>query len=286
MMLKRTMNAPLTILLLGCLLAPGCALLQSLLGGTPTPTASVAGVHIAEFSLIGATLVFDVAIKNPYTVPLPLVNIDYALSSRTQSFLQGQAALEGTIPAGESKTVSLPAKVVFLDLLKILQGVKAGSVIPYHGAFGLSVNAPVVGTLRVPLEKEGELPVPTAPTVSVSSVTWQNMSLSGATGLLKLKVGNPNSFAFDLAGFEYDFKLGGFDLAKGGLTNAASLAAGAAQEIGINFSVSTAQAGLGLLKMVQGQSSGYSLGGALAIGTPFGPLRIPLALTGQVPFLR
>jgi LEA14-like dessication related protein len=274
------------ILLLGCLLAlPGCALLQSLLGPTPTPTASVSGVHIADFSLTGATLVFDVAIKNPYTVPLPLVNVDYALSSQSQSFLQGQAPLEGTIPAGESKTVSLPAKVVFLDLLKILQGVRPGAVIPYHGAFGFSVNAPVVGTLRLPLEKDGELPVPTAPSVSVTSVTWQNMSLSGATGLLKLKVANPNSFALDLAGFDYDFKLGGVDLAKGGLTNPARLAAGAAQEIGIKLSVSTARAGLGILQMVQGQSSGYSLSGALAIGTPFGPLRIPLALTGQVPFL-
>jgi LEA14-like dessication related protein len=282
----RIFSVPVTILILGGLLTPGCALLQSLLGPQPTPTASVAGVRITDFSLTGATLAFDVAIKNPYTVPLPLVNIDYALSSQTLSFLQGQAALEGTIPAGESKTVTLPAKVVFLDLLKILQGVKPGALIPYHGAFGLSVNAPVVGTLRLPLDKDGELPVPAPPNVSVSSVKWQNVSLAGATGLLLLKVGNPNAFAFDLAGLDYDFKLGGVDLAKGGLTNAASLAAGAAQEIGINLSVSTAQAGLGILQLVQGQSSAYSLGGALAIGTPFGPLRIPLALTGQVPFLR
>lgn len=108
------------LLLLGSLLAlPGCALLQSLLGQTPRPTASVAGVRLAEFSLTGATLIFDVAIQNPYAVPLPLVNVDYALSSQSLSFLSGQAPLEGTIAAGGSKTVSLPAKLVFLDILKI-----------------------------------------------------------------------------------------------------------------------------------------------------------------------
>ena len=286
MLSKKTRSVPTIGLLLGCLFAlPGCALLQSLLGSTPKPTASITGVRITDFSLNDLTLVFDLAVSNPYQVDLPLVNIDYSLASQSTPFLQGQAPLQGSIPAGQSKTVSLPAKVVFRDLLKALQGVKAGASVPYKGTLGLSVNAPVLGALRLPLEKEGQLPIPAPPEVSVSSVTWQNLSLAGATGLLKMRVRNPNSFAFDVAGLDYDIKLGGFDLAKGGLTNAASLAAGAAQEIGIKVSVSTAQAGLAILQMVKGQSSTYSLGGAIAIGTPFGPLRVPLALTGQVPFL-
>ncbi len=148
------------------------------------------------------------------------------------------------------------------------------------------MNTPALGVLRLPLEKDGQFPVPTAPDVSIASVKWQSVSLAGATGLLALKVGNPNSFAFDLAAMEYHIKLGSFDLASGGLVNAASLAAGAAQEIGINVSVSTAQAGLALVQLLQGKSSNYTLGGAVAIGTPFGPLQIPLAVNGQVPFLR
>jgi len=112
----------------------------------------------------------------------------------------------------------------------------------------------------------------------------QNVSLTGATGLLKLRVANPN--AFDVAGLDYDIKLGGFDLAKGGLANLASLAAGGSQELGINVALSTAQTGMAVLQLLQGRASSYTLNGALAIGTPFGPLRIPLALAGQVPFLR
>ncbi|MBN2576912.1 MAG: LEA type 2 family protein [Deltaproteobacteria bacterium] len=287
MMCQKTGSLSTSSLLLVCLVAlPGCALLQSLLGSTPKPTASITGVRIADFSLNDLTLVFDMAVNNPYQVDLPLVNVDYSLASQSKPFLQGQAPLQGSIPAGKSKTLSLPAKIVFVDLIKALQGVKAGSSVPYKGSLGLSVNAPVLGALRLPLEKEGQLPVPAAPDVSVPSVTWKNVSLAGATGLVKMRVRNPNSFAFDVAGLDYDIKLGDFNLAKGGLTNAASLAAGAAQEIGINVSVSTAQAGMAIVKMLQGQSSGYSLGGTIAIGTPFGPLRIPLAVKGQVPFLR
>lgn len=281
-LIRRLRLLPLAVCFL---LLPGCALLQSLLGSTAQPTASVTGVRISDLSLGDLTLVFDIAITNPYSVPLPLVNIDYALASQGQPFLHGQAALQGDVPAGQSKTVSLPAKVVFVELLKLLQSVRPGAIIPYRGTLGLSVNAPVLGVLRLPLEKEGTLPVPAPPTVSVASVRWQSLSLAGARGVLNLRVTNPNAFAFDVAALDYDIKLGGHSLAKGGLVNAANLAAGAAQELGINVSVSTAQAGMAVLQLVQGQSSSYGLDGALAIGTPFGPLRIPVSVAGQVPLL-
>jgi len=275
---------------LGLLLAfalglSGCALLDSLLGPANRPTATLVGVRLTDFSLNDLTVVLDVAVKNPYAVPLPLANIEYAFASQGQPFLKGQAALQGSIAAGQSKTLSLPAKVVFAELLRLVSNVRPGALIAYRVTLGLSVNAPVLGPLRLPLEKAGTLPIPAPPAVSVASVVWTNVSLAGATGVLKLRVTNPNAFAFDVAALDYDVRLGAFHLAKGGLVNAASLAAGAAQELGINVSVSTAQAGMAIIQLVQGRSSAYSLGGALSIGTPFGPLRIPVNVTGQVPFV-
>lgn len=280
---RRALLALLTSVVLGL---SGCALLDSLLAPTNRPTATLVGVRITDFSLNDLTVVLDVAVKNPYSVALPLANIDYAFASQGQPFLKGQAPLQGSIPAGQSKTLSLPAKVVFAELLKLLVGVRPGAIIPYRASLGLSVNAPVLGPLRLPLEKDGTLPVPAPPAVSVPSVAWKNVSLAGVTGVVKLRVTNPNAFAFDVAGLDYDIKLGGFPLAKGGLVNAASLAAGAAQELGINVQVSTAQAGMAIIQLAQGRSSAYSVGGALSIGTPFGPLRIPVNVTGQVPFVR
>lgn len=277
----------LTTLLCACLLAlPGCAALSGLLGSQPKPQVKVSGVRIADLSLTNLTVVFDLTITNPYAVPLPLVNLDFALASGAQPFLKGQAAMQGTVPVSGSKTVSVPAKVVFLELLKTLTSVRPGAVVPYRASLGLSVDAPVVGTLRLPIEQDGQLPVPAVPNVSIPSITWQSVSLAGVAGVLKLRVANPNQFAFDLAGMDYNIKLGSFSLVKGGLTNAANLTAGGSQDLAINVAVSTAQVGLGIVQMLQGKGSGYSLGGALSLGTPFGPLRIPLAVNGQVPFLR
>lgn len=279
-------RSTVSILAIALLAFTGCATLSELLGGTPKPSAKVTGVRITDFSLSDLTLAFDVAVSNPYPVALPLVNMDFALASQGKPFLQGLAPLQGAVPAKGSQTVSMPAKITFSELIKAVQGVRPGAMVPYQTTLGLSVNAPAVGKLRLPLQKEGQLPVPTAPNVSVSSIKWQNVSLAGATGQIALRVANPNSFAFALSNLNYNVKLGGFDLANGGLVNAANLAAGAAQEIGINVSVSSAKAGMGLLQLLQGKSSNYTLGGSLAIGTPFGPLQIPLAVSGQVPLTR
>ncbi len=132
-MMKTRSLSLVPLLVAGLLALPGCALLQGLLGPVPKPTASITGIRITDFSLSGLTLNFDVAIANPYAVPLPLVNVDYALASASQPFLQGQAAMQGEIPANGSKTVTLPAKIAFGELLKVLQGVRPGATIPYRG---------------------------------------------------------------------------------------------------------------------------------------------------------
>ena len=266
------------------LTSAGCAALQNL--GVPNPSASITGVHIADFSLTDLTLVFDVAIANPYPVPLPLVNVDYALASGGKSFLQGQAPLQGSVPANGSQTVSLPAKVVFFDLLRALQGVRAGSVVPYDGTLGLSVNVPEVGAVRLPLQKSGQVPVPTIPSVSVTQLAWQKVSLAGATGVMNVRIGNNNEFPVDIAGFDYALRLAGFDVASGALANAASLVPGATKDIGISLSISTAQAGLALFQAVQSNAVAYGLGGVISLGTPFGPLRIPVQVGGNAPISR
>lgn len=264
----------------------GCAFLQAILSSAPRPSADISGVHLADLSLADITLVFDIAVKNPYSVPLPLTNVDYKLATQATTFLEGQAPIQGSVPASGEKTISLPTKISFAGLLKAVQGLRPGALVPYKGSLGLAVDVPQVGPLRLPLEKEGQLPIPAVPDVSVTSVKWQNLSLAGASGLVKIKIGNTNQFPIDLSAFQYAFKLGGFDLARGALTNAANLAAGGSQEIGINVAVSTAQAGLAVMQMLKGSSSQYSLGGSLGVGTPFGPLNVPVDVGGQVPFLK
>jgi len=267
----------------------GCGSLQDLLK-LDKPTAEITGVSLSKFSLDAATLLFDVEVDNPYGVPLPLVNLDYALASKGAEFLTGKADIQGAIPANGRKTVGLPAEVKFLDLLKAVRGVRAGSVVPYAAELGLSVDAPALGELRLPLRKEGKLPVPAAPEVSVAQVNWEELTLERAGGRVKLALANRNEFPIELSKFKYGLSLAGVEVADSSIQQAllfpAAGAGGGPVSLEIPISFSPKQAGMAVLQLLAGDGGSYQLNGVLDVNTPFGPLSMPLSETGRTVFKR
>ena len=127
-----------------------------------TPTAKIVGVKMGDVSPKFATLIFDLEVNNPYTVPLPLTGYDYALSTEGQQFMSGEADIQGTIPPGESKVLPFPVKVHFLELFQTVKNVRGKSEIPYTADIGLFVKPPARNKLRLPLQKKGTLKLPTA----------------------------------------------------------------------------------------------------------------------------
>ena len=147
----------------------GCETMQRALNLTK-PTARMVGLKFADANLDSATLLFDVEVDNPYPVALPLMNLDYDLSSGTDPFLTGSADLQTTVPAKSKKTVSLPATINYLDMLRALKGIRPGTRIPYKADVGLSVDAPALGLIRLPLRKEGEVALPTVSDVDINDI--------------------------------------------------------------------------------------------------------------------
>jgi hypothetical protein len=141
-----------------CMLT-GCGDLPGMLK-FPKPDVSIAGVSMQDISFTSATMLFDVQIKNPYSAALPLVNMDYLLESGGTRFLKGAADVQGSVPAGETKTLPFPVEIRFLDVIDIVKGANPGSEIPYAAELGLSVDAPFYGRLRLPMRKEGTLGIP------------------------------------------------------------------------------------------------------------------------------
>ncbi|HET6426993.1 MAG TPA: LEA type 2 family protein [Phycisphaerae bacterium] len=156
-MTDRVVNPYLAAIAMAALLAcaTGCGMIEK-------PSAHITGVKMQDISLTEATMLFDVEVGNPYSVPLPMSNVDYALSSQDQSFLTGLANLQGTVPAGGSKTIGVPVRINYLRLINAVQGARPGATIPYKADMGLSVEVPAVGPVRVPMSKRGELSIPTA----------------------------------------------------------------------------------------------------------------------------
>lgn len=273
-----------------CLLAlsttTGCSELKSLLKDASKPSARIVGANIQNLNLEGLGLVFDVEVTNPYAVPLPLVNLDYALATNGTKFLSGNADVQGSIPAKGSKTIQVPAAVTFAGLLNTIKGVKPGSVIPYTADLGLSVDAPAVGRLNLPIRKTGELPIPTVPTIELAGVDWKELNLQNAEAVLKIKIGNTNDFPIDLSKLDYGLSLGGSRVAGAAVNKSTHFGKGKSNTISIPISIKPIDLGLSALRMFSGDGAKYELGGLMDVKTPFGAMSMPFNQSGNAPFTK
>lgn len=157
----------------------GCDTLNSLMQ-YEKPTANLMGVSFGDVSLKEAQLLFNVEIKNPYALALPLLNVDYDLQSAGQPLLDGKADLATTIPAKSARVVTLPVSFKYTDLLNAitsLKDVRPGSQIPYTAKVGIGLDSPVVGNIRLPLTKEGTLDVPTIE--DIAGTDWKELLKDG-----------------------------------------------------------------------------------------------------------
>ena len=140
-----------------CFFAVGCAGLN-----VQKPTAAVTGMAVKGVDANGFTMNFNVDLKNPNTMALPLTAADYKLGLAGMNVLDGKAKPEGSIPAGGSKSIVLPVTMTYENLLAAEQGiVKSGGNVPYvlDGGLSLNTGTPMLGDIRVPLQYNGTLPL-------------------------------------------------------------------------------------------------------------------------------
>jgi LEA14-like dessication related protein len=278
----------MVVLLLAIVLVAnqGCETLQAIAQGAPKPSAAIRSVQLESVSLDGAALAFDVEVTNPYSVPLPLLGLDYTVASGESRLLTGRADPAGSIPAGASKTISVPAVVRFSDVLNAIAGVRPGQVVPYAVNADVSVDAPGLGTVALPLQAAGELPIPAVPEVELTSVQWSRLSLDEATAVLNVRVLNQNTFATDLTKLNYGLSLAGMPIVETSLRQSASFRGGAAQDLAIPIAFRPKDLGLAALRILGGEGGAYRLAGTMSFDTPFGPIELPYERVGETVFAR
>jgi LEA14-like dessication related protein len=126
----------------------------------PRPTARLLDVDFEGLGLKSVKLEFDVEVDNPYTVDLPLVDMKYDVKSDGRRFVRGEADLDGVIPAGGKRELELPVRMGYVTLFRALSGVGFGDVIPYEAEVELSVDAPVLGRVALPMRGSGRARIP------------------------------------------------------------------------------------------------------------------------------
>jgi LEA14-like dessication related protein len=275
--------------LLLCAVLVSCQALQDVAQVPVTsdkPTASIVAARLSDLSMDTVTLELDVQVNNPYLVSLPLSALSYSLTSDNRTLLSGSGSPAAPIGATSSDIVPLVLRVSFQDLLSTLSGLQPGHVVNWAIDVQLTVVAPVIGPLTLPLERSGKLPVPAVPEVSLSSVRWDSLSLGEARATLELAVLNTNSFDIDLDELSFGLDLGGARVAEAHALPTDSLQEDQAAIVRIPISFSPLNLGAAALALFKSDGASYNLNGMLSLGTPFGPYATPFVRNGSVPFLR
>src|SRR4051812_13636098 len=117
-----------------CLFAIGCASLQR-------PSALVKGMNLGDVNAKGFTMNFDIDLKNPNSVAMPLTNADYKLGLGGINVLEGKAKPAGSIPAGGETSVTLPVMLTYENLFAAEEAIrKGGGDVPYNFDGGLQLS--------------------------------------------------------------------------------------------------------------------------------------------------
>jgi len=273
----RAAGLPLMLLLL-----PGCSTLRELMGNE-RPSAKLEAVRFTGLTLNSLEISFDARVENPYQVDLPLVRLDLALSNQETSILQSSLDEAGSIPASGSRVFTVPARIDFRGLLATLGQLKPGGSVPYRADIGVSVDAPVLGRLRLPLRHEGEIGVPVPPKIRVKDVRLVRLGLTEIKAEAVLEAESLNEFPVELSAFDAAFRVRDRALARSRITSPFALQSGGTASWTLPISVNPVEAGQVFVTLFRGDSLAYELNGALAVGTPFGRLDAPVNFTGSAP---
>jgi LEA14-like dessication related protein len=270
-----------TVLITGLV---ACDVLNELSNGM-RPTASVVSSNIDGIDLEGVTLNFGVEVQNPLSSDIPLTQLRYSVATEGKSFASGQLDDNpGNIPALGSKVINVPVRVNYQSAMQLVNSIQPGKNIPYNADLNVVVDAMGMGNVDIPLSASGTIPIPTLPEIEVSSMDWEDLSLSKAKGKMTVKLRNTNDFNLQLKKLNYNFSLADKDLAKSGLQMTESVAAGGETEVVIPIEFNPMNLGMGFMNLLEGSGAKYEIKGNLKVGTDFGPLSFPVSKSGDVEF--
>lgn len=248
--------------------------------GFGKPTADVTAIHIDSIDLKRADLVVDILVANPNPIPIPLVDINYLIESTGRKLISGKIPDAGTIHAHGSETIKVPVTLIYDDIKSTYNDIQPGSVIPYKVRVELIVDLPVFGNITLPMEKNGEIPVPYKPEIDLQKIKFDNFSFEETSATLFLKVENMNDFDLGLNSLEYEMCLGEVSIGGARLSKSAVIGKKGNGVVELPISFRPKEFGSALWDMIRGKGTGYSMKGSLDVNTPFGPMKLPFHREG------
>ena len=206
-------------------LLAGSLVLLVLLGGCATkPTAELRQIRVSELTPERIKLKTVVEVKNPYRVPLPLVDYNQTIDADGRRVFTQTIASPGIVPRQSAAEVRGSATLEFASLIQAVgQRLSRGEKVPYLTRLDLSWKSPWEEVYAFPqLENAGEILIPKIPSIWLRSVPTVNLDFGSGDNLFTpninesrpgkvwgtvfLSVKNVNEFAIQLKRFEATLK--------------------------------------------------------------------------------
>jgi len=278
-----TKNIHKLSLLFLILIITGCAELAKH-AETIKPTAKLAGAHITNINFDQLDLVFDLEVDNKNPVALDLAGLDYDFKVENQSLVSGVTAKAIKLKANAISPVQLPVTLKFDDLKKLPGEIWQKDRLAYELSTTFNVVLPIIGNYAIPVEKQGELPVPKVPDIKIKDVKIKKLNFTSADVVAQVEVNNPNAFSLALKSFNYNLNVNQKNWGQGKITQSSEIPGKGKGVIDIPLKLDLFSIGSAAVALLQSKSPvEYQLTGNATIDTGLELLKgydLPLDIKG------
>lgn len=255
-------NYPLSVFLILLLtLLTSCASLRDA-ANVQEPNVRFSDMSIQNINFDGVTLLFDFDVTNPNRLDVSTDSYNYEFFINGQSFISGTQDERLEIGRESTSTIQVPVSMTFSNLYESFRSIMREDSVSYRMDTAVSFSLPVIGSRTVPVQAEGELPIPKIPRIQFGDFDMKKLSFSGAEIDISFRVSNPNAFGITLAGADYTLQVNGKEWLDTRLGESIRVEGTDTREITIPIELSASQMGSALVEMMGGRKEfNYKLTG-------------------------
>lgn len=217
------------------------------------PEVRFSNMSIQTINFEGVTLLFDFNVTNPNRLDISADSYNYEFLINGQSFISGTQNERLDIGRESTSTIQVPVSMTFANLYESFRSVLRQDSVSYRMDTAVSFSLPVIGSRTVPVQAEGNLPIPKVPRIQFGDFEMKRLSFSGAELDISFRVSNPNPFGITLAGADYSLQVNGKEWLDTRLGESIRVDSSESREIIIPIELSASQMGSALVEMMGGR---------------------------------
>lgn len=285
--MKRTTQGVRMALVLAAIsvMLTGCASLQELTQAR-RPQAEITGLRLDRLDLQQLGLALELKVINPNSVGLNLSKLEYEFAVEGNRLFSGVMEQGLALAANSTRQLEIPITINPANLWQDIRRIAKQDRFAFAFSSVASFAVPLLGDVKLPLNKTGELPVLHTPGVKIAGLKRKALNLTGADLELTLQVENPNAFTLLLNQFAYDFKVNNRSWATGRNAQPQRFDAKQTNEIRIPISLNFLEMGTVAYQMLSSKAPlGFHFAGQFDFGSsePFlKSLTVPVDYSSSV----